>query len=58
MPLCCIIGGELYDYIQTKGKLEESEVRRLFTQIVSAVQHCHKRGIVHRGNHSSTLLTI
>ncbi|XP_029105366.1 NUAK family SNF1-like kinase 1 isoform X1 [Scleropages formosus] len=40
--------GELYDYISERRRLGERETRRFFRQIVSAVHHCHKNGIVHR----------
>ncbi|XP_075687799.1 NUAK family SNF1-like kinase 1 [Rhinoderma darwinii] len=40
--------GELYDFINNKHQLPESEARRFFRQIVSAVHYCHKKGIVHR----------
>ena len=43
-----LAAGELYDYILDQGKLSEVEAGRLFAQIVSAVQHCHSHGIVHR----------
>eukprot|EP00884_Botryococcus_braunii_P009519 jgi/Botrbrau1/18569/Bobra.0367s0014.3 len=39
--------GELFDYLQT-GKLEESEARRLFQQLISAVEYCHTNKVVHR----------
>lgn len=35
-------GGELYDYVSTFGSLPESEARRIFRQITSAVLYCHK----------------
>ena len=35
-------GGELYDYISTKGRLTEKEARLLFRQIVSAVHYLHE----------------
>ncbi|XP_057181445.1 NUAK family SNF1-like kinase 2 isoform X2 [Triplophysa rosa] len=41
-------GGDLYDYISDKPHMSENEARHLFRQIVSAVHHCHKNGIVHR----------
>ncbi|KAJ8007376.1 hypothetical protein DPEC_G00116870 [Dallia pectoralis] len=40
--------GELYDYISERRRLSERETRHFFRQIVSAVHHCHKNGIVHR----------
>ncbi|XP_036373684.1 NUAK family SNF1-like kinase 1 [Megalops cyprinoides] len=40
--------GELYDYISERRRLTERETRHFFRQIVSAVHHCHKNGIVHR----------
>ncbi|XP_068108716.1 NUAK family SNF1-like kinase 1 [Hyperolius riggenbachi] len=40
--------GELYDFINNKHQIPESEARRFFRQIVSAVHYCHKNGIVHR----------
>ncbi|XP_078679023.1 NUAK family SNF1-like kinase 1 [Branchiostoma floridae x Branchiostoma belcheri] len=41
-------GGELYDYISERQRLTETEARRIFRQIVSAVNYCHKKGVVHR----------
>ncbi|KAL6483309.1 hypothetical protein MHYP_G00081810 [Metynnis hypsauchen] len=41
-------GGELYEYIQKKGRLTEEEARHFFSQITSAVLYCHKNGVVHR----------
>ncbi|OCT85883.1 NUAK family SNF1-like kinase 1 [Xenopus laevis] len=40
--------GELYDFINNKNQIPENDARRFFRQIVSAVHHCHKKGIVHR----------
>lgn len=42
-------GVNLEQYLQLAGgALSESEARRLFRQIVSAVSYCHSRWIVHR----------
>ncbi|KPP72286.1 NUAK family SNF1-like kinase 1-like [Scleropages formosus] len=41
-------GGELYDYVNTKRRLSETEARKIFRQITSAVHYCHKNGVVHR----------
>lgn len=46
MELCA--GGDLMDRICEKKRLEEREVRRYIRQILSAVDHLHKYGIVHR----------
>lgn len=35
-------GGELYDYVSSHGSLSETEARRLFRQITSAVFFLHK----------------
>ncbi|XP_067272683.1 NUAK family SNF1-like kinase 2 [Pseudorasbora parva] len=40
--------GDLYDYISERQSISESEARHFFRQIVSAVQYCHRNGIVHR----------
>uniref|UniRef100_A0A1I7W9U9 Protein kinase domain-containing protein n=1 Tax=Heterorhabditis bacteriophora TaxID=37862 RepID=A0A1I7W9U9_HETBA len=41
-------GGELYDYVSQFGSLPESEARRIFRQITSAVLYCHKHQVAHR----------
>lgn len=38
------------DRICEKKRLEEKEVRRYLRQILSAVDHLHKHGIVHRSD--------
>lgn len=35
-------------YIYKKQKLDENETRKFMRQIVSAVDHLHKAGIIHR----------
>ncbi|XP_051947713.1 hormonally up-regulated neu tumor-associated kinase-like [Xyrauchen texanus] len=46
MELCG--GGDLMDRICERKRLEEKEVRRFTRQILSAVEHLHRHGIVHR----------
>ncbi|NWX15007.1 HUNK kinase, partial [Aegotheles bennettii] len=46
MELC--LGGDLLDRICDKRRLAEREVRRYTRQILSAVEHLHCQGIVHR----------
>ncbi|KAJ2662776.1 Protein kinase [Coemansia sp. RSA 1200] len=41
-------GGELFNYIVERGRMNERDARRFFQQIVSAVEYCHRRNIVHR----------
>ncbi|VDM27057.1 unnamed protein product [Toxocara canis] len=41
-------GGELYAFVQERGKLTENDGKPLFAQIVSAVAHMHAKNIVHR----------
>ena len=41
-------GGELFDYIVAKDKLQENEARVFFRQIVSAVAYIHDTGYAHR----------
>lgn len=36
------------DYIAKYGRLNERAARHKFWQILSAVEYCHNRGIVHR----------
>jgi hypothetical protein len=42
-------GGELFDYIVSKGRLERQEALRITAQIVMGLEHCHSHGICHRG---------
>ena len=35
-------GGELYDYLSQRKVLSETEARRIFRQVASAVYYCHK----------------
>ncbi|XP_047418096.1 sperm motility kinase 2B-like [Sciurus carolinensis] len=40
-------GGHLRYLVSEPGGMPEEEARRLFRQMVQAVQYCHERGIVH-----------
>ncbi|KAI5608346.1 serine/threonine-protein kinase SIK2 isoform 1 [Silurus asotus] len=44
------------DYLATHGRLSEAEARRKFWQILSAVEYCHERSIVHRDLKAENLL--
>ncbi|XP_074041981.1 MAP/microtubule affinity-regulating kinase 3-like [Leptinotarsa decemlineata] len=41
-------GGDMFDYIVRHGRMDEREARAKFRQIVSAVEYCHKKKIIHR----------
>ncbi|KAI8070696.1 hypothetical protein BC940DRAFT_295349 [Gongronella butleri] len=41
-------GMDLFDYIELKETMLESEIRAIFKQIALAVNHLHSHGIVHR----------
>lgn len=41
-------GGELKQYVDQQGKLEEPEARRIFRQLVEAIDHCHALNVIHR----------
>ncbi|XP_020234094.1 CBL-interacting serine/threonine-protein kinase 14 [Cajanus cajan] len=43
-----IAGGELFHVVAGEGRLTEDTSRRYFRQLVSAVRHCHSRGVFHR----------
>lgn len=43
-----VSGGELFDYIVSRGRLPADEARSLFHQIVSSIEYCHFHKIVHR----------
>ncbi|XP_075892184.1 serine/threonine-protein kinase SIK2 isoform X1 [Nelusetta ayraudi] len=48
--------GEIFDYLAKHGRLSEVEARRKFWQILSAVEYCHNRNIVHRDLKAENLL--
>lgn len=49
-------GGEVFDYLVLHGRMKEKEARSKFRQIVSAVQYCHQKRIIHRDLKAENLL--
>ncbi|KAI3423319.1 Non-specific serine/threonine protein kinase [Psidium guajava] len=41
-------GGELFDRIASRGRLPETEGRKLFQQLIDGVSYCHDKGVFHR----------
>ncbi|GAB9468808.1 hypothetical protein Gpo141_00006115 [Globisporangium polare] len=56
MVLEYVAGGELFDYIVSKGRLAPEEARHFFHQIISGVEYCHFHRIVHRDLKPENLL--
>ncbi|KAK4878193.1 hypothetical protein RN001_010699 [Aquatica leii] len=48
--------GEIFDHLVAKGRMSEPEAKRIFNQIVSAVNYCHSQGVVHRDLKAENLL--
>jgi 5'-AMP-activated protein kinase catalytic alpha subunit len=49
-------GGELFDHIIKKGRLDVDEGRRYFQQIICGIEYCHKHKVVHRDLKPENLL--
>ncbi|XP_036029624.1 putative sperm motility kinase W [Onychomys torridus] len=41
-------GGDLFQKVVEKGRLQEEEAQKIFGQILSAIKYCHDLNIVHR----------
>ncbi|KAG2499684.1 hypothetical protein HYH03_002619 [Edaphochlamys debaryana] len=40
--------GDLFKYVQQRGRLPEGDARWFFQQIILALDYCHRRGVVNR----------
>ncbi|THD25517.1 MAP/microtubule affinity-regulating kinase 4 [Fasciola hepatica] len=58
--LCLVMeyasGGEIFDYLVANGKMREKEARMKFRQLLSAIQYCHSKRIVHRDLKAENIL--
>lgn len=43
-----VSGGELYQYVKTRGGLAEPEARKVFHQLAYTVEYCHNKYVIHR----------
>jgi tRNA A-37 threonylcarbamoyl transferase component Bud32 len=41
-------GGDLLQFVKSRGKLSEPEAKLIFKQVIDAVKACHVRNIIHR----------
>ena len=41
-------GGDLLQYVKQRKRLEETEAKHIFKQIVYGLAHCHCRSVLHR----------
>ncbi|XP_049584179.1 serine/threonine-protein kinase SIK1 [Syngnathus scovelli] len=48
--------GEMFDHLTTNGRMNETEARKKFWQILTAVDYCHRHHIVHRDLKTENLL--
>lgn len=42
------VNGELFDHLNSVVRISEKRARRVMRQVLEAVHHCHRRGVVHR----------
>ncbi|KAH8360199.1 hypothetical protein KR093_011347, partial [Drosophila rubida] len=48
--------GELFDHLVKNGRIRERDARLIFRQLVSAIQYCHSKFVVHRDLKAENLL--
>ncbi|KAJ3227058.1 Serine/threonine-protein kinase par-1 [Clydaea vesicula] len=51
-----VTGGEIFDYLVAHGKMKEREARKLFHQVVSAMEYCHNLRVIHRDLKAENIL--
>ncbi|KAJ3294025.1 MAP/microtubule affinity-regulating kinase 3 [Rhizoclosmatium sp. JEL0117] len=50
------VGGELFDYIVANKRVKEREARSFFRMVLSAIEYCHRNGVIHRDLKPENLL--
>nr|CAB3266072.1 serine/threonine-protein kinase SIK2 [Phallusia mammillata] len=48
--------GEVFDFITREEKVPEEKARRMFYQVLCAIEYCHKNNVVHRDLKAENLL--
>ncbi|XP_076800652.1 serine/threonine-protein kinase SIK2-like isoform X1 [Clavelina lepadiformis] len=48
--------GEVFDYITQEERLPEEVARKMFYQVLTAIEYCHKNNVVHRDLKAENLL--
>lgn len=43
-----ICNGDLYSFLEQRGRVQECEARKYFTQLLEALNYCHMNSVVHR----------
>ena len=52
----CAAHGDLAGHLTKKGRFKEAEAAKYFVQTITAILHCHERGIIHRDIKPENLL--
>ena len=48
MVMELLTGGELFDKIAADGAMSENKARKVFQQLLDALDYCHQEGVFHR----------
>jgi serine/threonine protein kinase len=51
-------GGELLEYVSSRGRLDEAEAKFFFTQIAEAVHYLHREKLIHRDLKLENILLV
>lgn len=49
------MGGELFDMVIERKYFSEADAASITAAILSVIQHCHSKGIIHRGAQRASL---